>query len=70
MNELKKGDKVVMHTCGEAEHHNGRIWECRSDEQEMCGSKVIFLNQFSGAFACDFLQKVDCENCQLKEKNQ
>lgn len=56
---LKKGDKVVMHTCLEAERHAGKIWTCRSDESEMCGSKVVWLDDFSGAFATKFLQKVN-----------
>lgn len=34
MKKLKKGDKVVMHSCEEAyfpEFH-GKIWTCRGDE--------------------------------------
>ncbi|MCD3217456.1 hypothetical protein G8S55_09385 [Clostridium botulinum C] len=29
---LKKGDKVVMHTCLESEKYNGKIWTCATDE--------------------------------------
>lgn len=57
--KLRKGDKVVMHTCLEAPYHHGRIWTCASDEWEMCGSQVVFLEGFSGSFAAEFLQYVD-----------
>lgn len=57
---LKKGDKVVMHTCGEAEHHNGRIWTVSSEKEwELCGSMVVMLEGFSGAFLAKYLQKVN-----------
>jgi hypothetical protein len=56
---LKKGDKVVMHTCGEAEHYEGQIWNVTSNEWELCGSKVVMLKGFSGAFSCEYLQKID-----------
>lgn len=29
---LKKGDKVVMHTCGEEERCRGHIWTCAEDQ--------------------------------------
>ncbi|WP_245153946.1 hypothetical protein [Jeotgalibacillus proteolyticus] len=60
---LKKGDKVVMHTCIEAKDPNnlGKIWTCRTDEQEVTwtGSNVVWLEGFSGAFSAQYLQKVD-----------
>lgn len=59
---LKKGDKVVMHTCGEAEHYNGKIWVCRTDEQKLHEKHdytVVWLHGFSGCFATEYLQKVE-----------
>lgn len=60
--KLKKGDRVVMHTCIEAETHNGRIWTCSSDQftrgTGALAQDSIFLEGFSGSFAPEFLQKV------------
>jgi hypothetical protein len=59
---LKKGDKVVMHTCGEAEHYDGKIWTCRTDESKLHPSHnytVVWLEDFSGCFATEYLQKVN-----------
>lgn len=59
-NLLKKGECVVMHTCGEAEHYNGRIWSCKSDEfTDRAGQQVVFLEGFSGCFLAKFLQRVN-----------
>ncbi|WP_339189757.1 hypothetical protein MKY54_05180 [Paenibacillus sp. FSL P2-0121] len=60
--KLKKGDRVVMHTCIEPETQNGRIWTCSSD-QFTRGSGVlaqdsVFLEGYSGSFSPEFLQKV------------
>lgn len=57
---LRQGNKVVMHTCGEAEHYHGKIWTCSSDEfASSSGSQVVFLNGFSGYFLVKYLQFVD-----------
>ncbi|MED5050604.1 hypothetical protein P9850_01805 [Anoxybacillus rupiensis] len=56
---LKKGDKVVMHTCIEAERHNGRIWTCKTDEFERNGQRLVFLEGFTGCFSAEYLQRVD-----------
>ncbi|MEH6943568.1 hypothetical protein [Bacillus sp. JJ722] len=61
---LKKGDKVVMHTCGEAEHYNGKIWTCKTDEFKHHPNHdytVIMLEGFSGSFHTEFLQLVDLQ---------
>lgn len=59
---LQKGDKVVMHTCGEAEHYNGKIWTCKTDQfNSASGTPVVFLEGFSGYFACEYLQIVHLE---------
>lgn len=55
---IKKGDKVVMHTCGEAKHYEGIVWTCRTGEQDLCGSPVVWLEGFSGGFASRYLRKV------------
>jgi hypothetical protein len=58
---LRKGDKVVMHTCMEAEFHDGTIWTCRTDERKLHEShnyKMVWLEGYSGCFSTEFLQKV------------
>ena len=57
---LKKGDKVVMHTCGEAEYYYGQIWTCQYDQfNAKNGSPVVFLEGFSGYFLVEYLQYVE-----------
>ncbi|WP_312118292.1 hypothetical protein [Brevibacillus reuszeri] len=59
---LKNGDQVVMHTCMEAKNpkYAGKIWTVSSEhEWELCGSMVVMLEGFSGAFASQYLQKLD-----------
>lgn len=65
---LKPGDKVVMHTCMEAKfkEYDGRIWKVKSNEWNLCGSQVVMLEDFSGAFATEFLQKVNLEESATK----
>jgi hypothetical protein len=62
---LKKGDKVVMHTCMEAERHNGRIWTCETDEFERNGERLVFLEGFSGCFSVECLQRIDLSDVHL-----
>lgn len=59
--KLKKGDKCVMHTCGESdlEKYHGKIWEVTCDEYFQYGRALVFLEGFSGSFAAKYLQKVD-----------
>lgn len=57
---LKKGDKVVMHTCYKAKYYNGKVWTCRTDEYEAKdGDMVVFLEDYSGMFLTEYLQKVN-----------
>ena len=59
---LKKGDKVVMHTCIEAKAHDGTVWTCTTDEYQQYSEHsytVIMLEGFSGSFATKYLQKVN-----------
>ncbi|MEC2062696.1 hypothetical protein [Bacillus inaquosorum] len=59
---LKKGDHVVMHTCGEAEHYDGKIWHCTSDEfTDRAGQQVVFLEGISGCFLVKYLQRVNIQ---------
>ena len=47
MRQLKNGDKVVMHTCIEAERYEGKVWTCRTDSYvSKCGEEVVFLEGF------------------------
>ncbi len=58
---LNKGDKVVMHSCGEAEFpkYRGKIWKCKTDSyHDKCNQEVVFLEGFSGCFLVKYLQKV------------
>jgi hypothetical protein len=57
---LKMGDRVVMHTSGEADHNKGKIWTCRGDEfTSSAKEQVVFLEGFSGYFLVEYLQIVD-----------
>ena len=56
---FKKGDKVVMHTCGEASFYKGKIWICQTDSFLDRGKQeVVFLENFSGYFSAKYLQPV------------
>ena len=56
---IKEGDYVVMHTCGEAEHYHGKLWKCKTDSfKDINKHEVVFLEEFSGYFYCKYLQKV------------
>ncbi|MEC2450580.1 hypothetical protein P9Z54_27020 [Bacillus cereus] len=59
---MKKGDKVVMHTCGEAQHYDGKIWTCTTDEfvrgEGVYTQNLVFLEEFSGCFLAKYLQRV------------
>jgi len=55
---MKIGTKVKMVDCAEAEYHLGKVWITRSEVQEMCGSKVVFLEGYSGGFDVDKLKVV------------
>jgi len=76
LSKLKKGDKVVMHTC--MEHDNpkyyGKVWTCKSDAFRHKGHDYcsIFLEGFSGSFSTEFLQLVnldELENESTRLKN-
>lgn len=56
---LKKGDKVKMINCYEAEKYKDKIWTVRSEPWIVCGSEVILLEGKSGGFATEFLEKVE-----------
>jgi len=59
---FSKGDKVVMHTCGEADFpkYKGKIWTCLTDSYLDRGkSESVFLEGFSGAFSTKFLQIIN-----------
>ncbi len=58
---LAIGDKVVMHTCHEAQHetYRDRVWIVESHPWSSGGREVVMLSGFSGAFATKFLRRVD-----------
>lgn len=58
---MKPGDKVVMHTCYEAQHekYKDRVWTVRSNPWMLCGSEVVLLEGFSGGFATEYLRVVE-----------
>ncbi|NFF66813.1 hypothetical protein FDF69_07865 [Clostridium sporogenes] len=65
---LKRGDKVVMHTCLEAEAYNGKVWTCGSDEfKENSNDNCVWLEGFSSKFCTEFLQKVNINDFQTEE---
>lgn len=62
--KLKKGDKVVMHTCLESKGKNfGKVWTCHTDSFKCeTGIEVVFLEGFSGFFYTKFLQPVKLDS--------
>lgn len=59
VNKLKKGDKVVMFGCLEAHGREDKVWTCKTDSYEMCGTEVVMLEGYSGSFDTYFLKKVE-----------
>ncbi len=63
--KFKKGDRVVIHTCGEANfpQYKGKVWTCESDsfkrESPIKQPELVFLEGFSGSFNCKYLQIVN-----------
>lgn len=62
--KLKKGDKVVMHTCLESKGKNfGKVWTCHTNSFKCeAGIEVVFLEGFSGFFFTKFLQPVKLDS--------
>lgn len=56
---MKKGIKVKMVNCSEAEKYAGKIWTTRSDVWICCGTAVISLEGKSGGFSISCLEEVD-----------
>lgn len=55
-NTLKKGDIVLMHTCGESEIYKQKYWECKTDSyMDKSGQEAVFINGIVGSFLCKFL---------------
>lgn len=58
---LKKGDKVVMHSCIEANYHlyKGKLWITQTDSfLDKAKDEIVFLEGFSGGFLTKYLQLV------------
>ena len=56
---FKKGDKVLMYNCIEAESSNAeKIWTCRTDSfKTFHGYDCVFLENYGGYFYVQFLKK-------------
>ena len=62
VNPLLKGDRVVMHTCIEAEANDGKVWICDCNEFKLHPKHaytVVMLEGFSGSFQTEYLQKIN-----------
>lgn len=51
------GDQVMMTGCLEAEKHKGKTWTVKTGPQYLCGSWVVWLSGYVGAFDCTKLKK-------------
>ncbi|MFK7048746.1 hypothetical protein FLACOL_01088 [Flavobacterium columnare] len=59
---FKKGDKVVMHSCIEANYHlhKGKIWTTQTNSYiDRHQDEVVLLECFSGSFLTKYLQLVN-----------
>lgn len=60
----KKGDKVKMINCGEAncEKYKDKVWTCKTDSRYLSkiesADEVVWLEDFSGCFCCKYLTRV------------
>ena len=55
---LRKGDKVVMHNCGEAEYYKDTTWTCITPSfKNRSMDEVVFLKGYSGSFLTKYLRK-------------
>ncbi|EKB02360.1 hypothetical protein HMPREF9711_03145 [Myroides odoratimimus CCUG 3837] len=58
-NTLKKGDIVKMTNCLEASAHKEDKWICQTNSfKDKGGNDVVFLENYSGYFLCDYLENV------------
>lgn len=56
---MKKGTKVIMVDCPEAEKYKGKIWVTRSEPWECCGSEVVLLEGYRGGFDVSKLKELE-----------
>lgn len=62
MKKFKKGDKVVMHSCYEADlpKYKGKIWTCQTDSyMDQAGQEVVFLEGLGSCFSAFYLTIVN-----------
>ena len=52
------GDTVQMVNCPEAKRHQNKLWKVTWGPLFMCGTWVVWLKDYSGAFACEYLQRI------------
>lgn len=56
---LKKGDVVKMVNCLEASVHKEDKWICQTNSfKDKGGDNVVFLEDYSGYFLCEYLEKI------------
>ena len=53
---FRPGDRVMMTDCPEADSHKGQIWTVKAGPQCLCGSWVVWLTDYPGAFDCQRLK--------------
>lgn len=56
--DMMPGDTVVMHTCIEAKAYKEQEWTVITEPQIMCGTWVVWLEGYSGCFACEYLKVI------------
>lgn len=54
---LKKGQRVIMHTCLEARNYKGKEWVVRHDSFTLpdTNDEVVYLVDYVGWFRCKYL---------------
>lgn len=57
--KIKKGDKVIMNNKYQVSSDNkGKVFTVRSEPQLVCGTEVVWLENFKGCYATDGLSLI------------
>jgi hypothetical protein len=56
--DMMPRDTVIMHTCIEAKSYKDREWTVITEPQIMCGTWIVWLEGYSGCFACEYLKVI------------
>lgn len=65
MPKFNAGDKVIISNCAEAELYKGQVFTCRADSYFESGTERVFLEEKTGFWNGDCLQKIS--QCCKKE---